>query len=233
MSETARKSVTAFGLALALGLGLVGLSRAHDGREHPAATHGGTLEKTEHYQFEVVCASDGLKVYPRGTDGKALDASKLTGTATFYHPNSPQPWFERKLKAVASGAGRAPESLDLGIDMSKAPAKGVKVALEVAGLPDPAEPKATFTVPFAAPVKALAPAVITYGRATSADHAAIDAQRVCKISGQDLFGMGGPLKVSRGDKSIFICCRSCLKKIQANPDKYLGATSASDPVKTR
>ncbi len=41
--------------------------------------------------------------------------------------------------------------------------------------------------------------------------------------------MGGPLKVSRGEKSTFICCKGCLKEVQANPEKFLsGSATASD-----
>jgi len=39
--------------------------------------------------------------------------------------------------------------------------------------------------------------------------------------------MGGPLKVSRGDKSTFICCKGCLKDVQANPDKFFGPTASA------
>jgi hypothetical protein len=39
--------------------------------------------------------------------------------------------------------------------------------------------------------------------------------------------MGGPLKVTRGDRATFICCTGCLKELQANPDPFLGASAAS------
>ena len=96
------------------------------------------------------------------------------------------------------------------------------MAFRVEGLPETAEPTATFTVPFTI----TAPAVIMFAKATRADQAAIAAQKVCPVSGEDLFSMGGPLKVSRGDQSVFICCKGCLKKIQAGPDEYLGALAA-------
>jgi hypothetical protein len=34
--------------------------------------------------------------------------------------------------------------------------------------------------------------------------------------------MGTPIKVTRGDRAIFLCCQSWVKRIQANPDQYLG-----------
>lgn len=191
-----------------------------------AARHGGVLTKTEHYQFEILCSAGGLKVYPYDASGNPLDAAKLTASATFYHPSAPKPWFERALHA--SGAGQHSQPLGVDIDLSKLPAKGVKVALEVSGLPDPDEPKATFTVPFEVrATPAAKPALITYAKATSSDRAAIAAQRVCKVSGEDLSSMGGPVKVSRGDKSVFICCMGCLKTIQANPDRYFGPLASA------
>ena len=88
-----RFTTTAASLALALG----GLASADDGHKHGAPLHGGKVAMTKEYHFEVVFAKDGLKVYPRSHEDQPVDASRLTGTATFYHPNSPKPWFERKL----------------------------------------------------------------------------------------------------------------------------------------
>jgi hypothetical protein len=63
-------------------------------------------------------------------------------------------------------------------------------------------------------------------KTTAADQRAIAAQRVCAVSGEDLGSMGPPLKVSRGEQSTFICCKGCLKEIQANPDRFLRAAAA-------
>ena len=37
-----------------------------------------------------------------------------------------------------------------------------------------------------------------------------------------LGGMGTPIKVMIGDKPIFLCCKGCIKKIQAEPAKVPG-----------
>ena len=213
------------GVAAALGLVLVGASEAQDGHDHGAGPHGGTLEMTKHYHFEVVLTAAGLKVYPYGMDGKPLDAAKMSGTVTFYHPNSPQPWFNRPLSAP----GQVKEPLDCTINLIKAPAKGAKATFEVAGLPDTAEPSASFAVPFtltqsppAATVRP-APAAFTFASASRADQPAIQAQRVCAVTGKSLGSMGTPLKVTRGDRSVFLCCQGCLAKVTANPDQYFGA----------
>ena len=225
MYETWKKSLAVLGVSLTLGFGSAGLARAQDGHEHKhgAPLHGGKVAMTKEYHFEVVFAKDGLKVYPRTHEDKPIDASRLTGTATFYHPNSPKPWFQRKLEASAASPGQAAISIGTRIDLSKVPATGAKVEFRVERLPEPAEPTATFTVPFVLASKV----EIVVVKVTKADEKAIAALKVCPVSKEDLDSMGGPLKVSRGDKSIFICCKGCLKEIQANPDKFLGASAAS------
>jgi hypothetical protein len=216
-----RKSNFVLGASLALGLGLVGPSQAQS---------GGVVEKTKHYRFEVVLAPDGLKVYPHGGQDQPLDTSRMSATATFYHPATPKPWFSRPLRPGAAAPGQAPASLDASINLSKVPTRGTRVVFAIAGLPDPAEPTASFTVPFTftrLPEAAArpAPATITFAKATRADQAAINAQRVCKVSGEALGSMGVPIKVSRGGRATYLCCQGCLKAIQANPDKYLAATT--------
>jgi len=62
---------------------------------------------------------------------------------------------------------------------------------------------------------------ITITTATQADAAAIAAQKVCPVMDEPLGGMGTPIKVMVGDKPIYLCCKGCIKKIQAEPAKYL------------
>lgn len=62
---------------------------------------------------------------------------------------------------------------------------------------------------------------ITVTTATQADAAAIAAQKVCPVMDEPLGGMGTPIKVMIGDKPIYLCCKGCIKKIQAEPAKYL------------
>src|SRR5260370_10382474 len=97
MQLTRRKTLTVLGVALTLGLGLAALSRGSGGPNHGAGPRGGTLEMTKHYQFEVIFTTAGLKVYSYGMDGKPLNAAKLSGKATFYHPSTPKAWFDRPL----------------------------------------------------------------------------------------------------------------------------------------
>lgn len=68
---------------------------------------------------------------------------------------------------------------------------------------------------------------ITVTTATQADAAAIAAQKVCPVMDEPLGGMGTPIKVMVGDKPIYLCCKGCIKKIQAEPAKYLAMVYGS------
>lgn len=216
-----------FAGSLALALGLNSLAPADDDHKHGAPLHGGKVAMTKEYHFEVVFAKDGLKVFPRSHEDRPIDASRLSGTATFYHPSSPKPWFERKLAPAAGSPGKAPSSIGTVVDLSKVPTTGAKVEFKVEGLPEAAETTASFSIPFA--VASGGELVVT--KATKDDAKAVAALKNCPVSKEDLGSMGGPLKVTRGDKSTFICCKGCLKEIQANPDKFLGAQASAPAAK--
>lgn len=57
--------------------------------------------------------------------------------------------------------------------------------------------------------------------ATAADAALIAKQGKCPVMDESLGSMGTPIKVMVGDKPIYLCCKGCVKKIQAEPAKYL------------
>lgn len=213
-----------FGSVLMLSFGL---ASADDGHEHGAPLHGGKVTMTKEYHFEVVFAKDGLKVYPRTHEDEPIDASRLTGTATFYHPNSPKPWFERKLAPAAASPGSASASIGIAIDLGKVPASGTKVEFKVEDLPEPAETVATFTVPFAVSSSG----EIVVAKATEADAEAVAALKTCPVSKEDLDSMGGPLKVTRAGKSTFICCKGCLKELQADPDVFFEDQTSAPAAK--
>ena len=53
------------------------------------------------------------------------------------------------------------------------------------------------------------------------DRQAAEAQKVCPVTGEELGGMGVPVKVTVKDQPVFLCCKSCEKKALADPDKTL------------
>lgn len=156
------KGVALAGVVLAGTWGLVRTGRIDAQEEAKVAqsARGGLVAKSERHRFEIFFYPTGVRVFAQDAAGISLDASKLAATATFYHPNSPRPWFARPLRGVPA-AGVRPSSLDLAIGLSTVPPTGAKVTFEIAGLPDPAEPTASFTVPFAF-VKAPAQSAAAY-----------------------------------------------------------------------
>ncbi|XZE55844.1 hypothetical protein SH139x_001871 [Planctomycetaceae bacterium SH139] len=73
---------------------------------------------------------------------------------------------------------------------------------------------------------------ITVTTATQADAAAIAAQKVCPVMDEPLGGMGTPIKVMVGDKPIYLCCKGCIKKIEAEPAKYLAMVYGNGKTST-
>ncbi|MCB9915107.1 MAG: hypothetical protein H6828_08160 [Planctomycetes bacterium] len=45
----------------------------------------------------------------------------------------------------------------------------------------------------------------------------------CPVSGEPLGGMGDPVRVELEGRALLVCCKGCVKKLQTEPTKYLGA----------
>jgi hypothetical protein len=129
-----------------MGLMLSTLTGADEETKTTKTARGGLLAQTDHYRFEVFCYTTGVRVFPGTRAGTPIETAGLSGTATFHHPKSPKVWFSRPLRPVA-GSGGTSGSLDLGVGLEKAPATGGRVTFDISGLPDAAEPTASFTVP--------------------------------------------------------------------------------------
>ena len=48
---------------------------------------------------------------------------------------------------------------------------------------------------------------------------------MCPVMDEPLGSMGQPVKVMIGDKPIYLCCKGCVKKVQAQPAEYLAMVS--------
>ena len=144
------KTAATVGVVLTGLFGLVrtGMVSAQEETEIPRSSRGGILATAEGHRFEIFFYPTGARVFPLDGTGKPTDASRLAGGATFYHPNAPgRPWFSRPLHHEPTAAGQAPTSLDLNIDLSKAPQNGASVVFEITGLTGHAGSTVTFKVP--------------------------------------------------------------------------------------
>jgi hypothetical protein len=45
--------------------------------------------------------------------------------------------------------------------------------------------------------------------------------KTCVVSGNELGSMGKVISKTHGDQEIKFCCKPCVKKFDANPNKYL------------
>jgi YHS domain-containing protein len=59
-----------------------------------------------------------------------------------------------------------------------------------------------------------------------AERALAIAQMTCPVSGDNLGSMEAPIKVTFEGKSAFLCCKSCKKDFEADPDKFLAKVSS-------
>ena len=146
-SRTITLAVSALLIASACAHGGFGMAVARQEPKPAKSSRGGSLIQTDRHQIEVFFYPTGVRLFSRDKALIPIDASRLSGTATFYHPNSPQPWFERSLHSAPASAGQPSPSLDLIVDLTAVPPTGAKVAFEIAGLADPAERATEFTVP--------------------------------------------------------------------------------------
>ncbi len=56
---------------------------------------------------------------------------------------------------------------------------------------------------------------------TKADAPLIAKQARCPVMDESLGSMGQPIKLLVGGKPLYLCCKGCIKKVQAEPEKYL------------
>ncbi|MBI3469678.1 MAG: hypothetical protein HY000_42310 [Planctomycetes bacterium] len=53
------------------------------------------------------------------------------------------------------------------------------------------------------------------------DQSLADAQKICPVSGEELGSMGSPVKELVKGEPVFLCCKSCIKKLHSDEDKFL------------
>ncbi len=53
----------------------------------------------------------------------------------------------------------------------------------------------------------------------------------CPVTGEELGSMGEPVAVTVGGRSVYVCCRGCAKRAEADPTKTLAAVEAERAAK--
>lgn len=55
-----------------------------------------------------------------------------------------------------------------------------------------------------------------------------DLLATCPVSGEKLGEMGAPLTFTYKDQEVKLCCKSCKKKFDKDPEKYIALIRAAD-----
>ncbi|OWK46382.1 hypothetical protein [Fimbriiglobus ruber] len=58
------------------------------------------------------------------------------------------------------------------------------------------------------------------------DRKLADAQKSCPMSDEPLGSMGIPIKLTLSGEPVFVCCRSCVKRAEADPTGTLKKVAA-------
>jgi hypothetical protein len=54
-----------------------------------------------------------------------------------------------------------------------------------------------------------------------ADRGAALAQKVCPVSQENLGSMGAPIKKVVNGRTVFVCCKGCVKELEEDPEAFL------------
>lgn len=182
----------------------------------PRPPHGGQITDVGPFSFEVVYRPQETRVYLYGRNHQPFAGQGMRGQLVMkMHGNDKQ--YPFPLNHVAKKPGSTGQGyLAAAVDVSRIRDGSMNVTFELDGLPNPRNPRAMFTQSFA-----LSKIPVRVALLDQADQARIERQKVCVVTGGKLGSMGTPVKVLIGDQTIYLCCKGCLGKVQANPEAYL------------
>lgn len=84
----------------------------------------------------------------------------------------------------------------------------------------------------AAPAVPAAPAAVAVAEPGTLPPAArYGGQKLCPATGEELGSMGEPVAVTVAGRTVYVCCRGCAKRAQAEPEKTLAAVEADRAAK--
>ena len=201
---------------------------SHAGHGHaPAApgvvcehcgVHGGEMTTVGPLRCETVLNAGGAQFWLTDAEGRPVAARGMRGAVSLQVAGNPKSY--RYDLYPAAGANAPSNLLALPLDLSKVAGREVAVAARLAGVPG-AGPEGVTLRRTAVIADPAALAVGTPVRATDADAALIAAQKSCPVMDEPLGSMGAPWKVPVGDRAVFVCCKGCIKRVQAEPAKYV------------
>ncbi len=193
-------------------------SAARPGRAPMArrSARGGQMTMTGPYSFEVVYRPKETRIYLYDVNHRPIRARGVQGQVALKVRGNDKV-YRYPLKHVGPQAGsQGHDYLAMAVNVSRIKDGDMSATFELANLPNPQQPRATFTQTFA-----LSKLPVTVALLDASDAPRIDRQKVCVVTGGKLGSMGTPIKVLIGGQPIYLCCKGCLAKVQAKPDFYL------------
>lgn len=174
----------------------------HAGHSHAAdatGPHGGTVQTVGDSRVETVIVEKGIMFMILGQNDQPIAPPDATGNLSLRIGEGKKEYtYELKtLKNLAIGVG---------VDLSKVVDQPLHMNVHITNV-------GTEPLTFNAMGK------LASGKLS--DELLISLQATCPVSGQPLGSMGKPPKITIGDKSLFVCCAGCTKKVEASPDQYL------------
>jgi len=185
--------------------------------------HGGQVTVQLPYFFEVVYQPRETHVYIYRPLGEPLAARAVVGEIAMQPHYSPDT-FRFPLALVPPSADSSEKNhLVAETDVRQVPDGQMTVTFRLANLPLSEQPQVVFSQTFAITRPA---SRVEVAALTQADRLATDRQRVCPVTEAPLGSMGTPLKVLLNDQPLFLCCRTCVAKVEQDPQAYLPRTSS-------
>jgi len=178
--------------------------------------HGGQMTVVGPLLFEAVYRPKETRLYCYRVDHRPVSVRDVEGQISMTVRGNDKV-FRFPLKYVAPRAGSTGQDcLAVAVDVSRVRNGDMSVTFELASLPNPRQPRATFVQTFA-----LSMLQATVAPLDESDRAGIARQEVCAVTGGRLGSMGTPIKVLVGDQPVYLCCKGCLGRVEKNPDDYL------------
>ncbi|WP_404309635.1 hypothetical protein [Neorhodopirellula lusitana] len=174
----------------------------HAGHTHAAEAtgpHGGTIQTVGERRVETVIADKGIMFMILGKNDQPIAPPDATGTLKL-RVGDGEKEYTYQLKTLKNLA------IGVGVDLSKVADQTLHMNVQITNVGS--EPLVFHAM----------------GKLPSgllSDELLISLQATCPVSGQPLGSMGKPPKITIGNKSLFVCCAGCTKKVEASPEQYL------------
>lgn len=185
-----------------------------------AGPHGGSVKLAGHLRLETIVAQGGIQIYAYDRQGTPVSVDRGRGVAVLRAEGHAKRY---RFDLLPDGKG----GLLARVNLMRFAGQQVEVDTQLIGLGlKPVHFNEVATVPPNQSQQELTKLIaarpeVKVTTATEKDAVAIAKQKVCPVMDEPLGGMGTPIKVTVGDKPIFLCCKGCVKKVQAEPAKYL------------